>query len=149
MTRNPVSLARPLYKVLHRPLSPSLLPWPPHPPCPVRPALSALPRLVPTAALDAAQGCFVGRGGELQPKNTSYTLALELLDGEGLPLWCKQQLGAGCSVAALTGAGAAAAGAGLGRAASGKAPGTGRGRSGDGSGGGRSGEVSWSVGLKA
>ncbi len=125
---------------------PHLPPSQPQPPfLASSPALPCPP--LPTAALDAVRGGFVGRGNELQPKNTSYTLALELLDGEGLPLWCRQQLGAGCSVAALTGA-AAGAGIGLVRAASGRAAGTGRGRSGDGSGGGRSGEVAWSLGER-
>ncbi|KAG2431284.1 hypothetical protein HYH02_013415 [Chlamydomonas schloesseri] len=53
------------------------------------------------AALDAARGCFVGKGGELRPKNHSYSLCLELLDESYSPLWSRQQLGAGCSQAAL------------------------------------------------
>lgn len=55
------------------------------------------------AALDAARGCFVGKGGELRPKNHSYSLCLELLDESYSPLWNRQQLGAGCSQAALGG----------------------------------------------
>eukprot|EP00198_Chlamydomonas_reinhardtii_P013508 XP_001702845.1 R-SNARE protein, tomsyn-like family [Chlamydomonas reinhardtii] len=47
------------------------------------------------AALDAARGCFVGKGGELRPKNHSYSLCLELLDESYSPLWNRQQLGAG------------------------------------------------------
>ncbi|GFR40026.1 hypothetical protein Agub_g561, partial [Astrephomene gubernaculifera] len=53
------------------------------------------------AALDASRGCFVGRSGPLQPKNGSYSLALELLDERCNPLWARRQMGAGCCQAAL------------------------------------------------
>ncbi|GLC57475.1 hypothetical protein PLESTB_001231000 [Pleodorina starrii] len=55
------------------------------------------------AALDAARGCFIGRNGELSPKNRSYTLSLELLDEAFNPLWSRRQVGAGCDQAALGG----------------------------------------------
>ncbi|GIL46335.1 hypothetical protein Vafri_3346 [Volvox africanus] len=53
------------------------------------------------AALDAARGCFIGRNGELSPKNRSYTLMLELLDENFVPIWSRQQVGGGCDQAAL------------------------------------------------
>ncbi|GIL71386.1 hypothetical protein Vretifemale_1949 [Volvox reticuliferus] len=55
------------------------------------------------AALDAARGCFIGRNGELSPKNHSYTLMLELLDENFIPIWSRRQVGAGCDQAALGG----------------------------------------------
>ncbi|EFJ52444.1 R-SNARE, Tomsyn-like family [Volvox carteri f. nagariensis] len=55
------------------------------------------------AALDAARGCFIGRNGELTPKNHSYTLMLELLDESFMPIWSRRQVGAGCDQAALGG----------------------------------------------
>ncbi|KAG2484014.1 hypothetical protein HYH03_017181 [Edaphochlamys debaryana] len=68
------------------------------------------------AALDAARGCFVGRGGELRPKNTSTPLCLELLDEAHRPLWGRQALGAGCDQAALGGGGGGGGAAGTSRA---------------------------------